>query len=81
MVNFPVALKKMVFLYHFFDVYLHYIKNKPVLKTLRPKLALGSESMRLELEISPGSTPAENVAEAILLLDKLFFEKKQRAVI
>jgi hypothetical protein len=46
------------------------------LKTLKPKLALGPEAMRLELEINPSSTLAENVAEAILLLDKLLIEKK-----
>lgn len=50
------------------------------LKTLKPKLALGGDAMRLELEINPSCTPAENVAEAILLLDKLLIEKKQRAV-
>ena len=54
---------------------------KKVVKNLKPKFALSAEHVHLELEVSNHSTPAENVAEAILLLDKLLREKSQRAAL
>lgn len=50
-------------------------------KHLSPKFALGTKHMHLELEVTNQSTPAENVCEAILLLDKLLSEKDQRAIL
>jgi uncharacterized protein len=52
---------------------------KSFVKNLRPKFALSTEYMSLELEVSSKSSPAENIAEAILLLDKLLQENNQRA--
>lgn len=54
---------------------------KDFVKNLKPKFALSSEYMRLELEISSQSSPAENIAEAILLLDKLLQENDKRAAL
>lgn len=54
---------------------------KSFVKNLKPKFALSSEHISLELEVSSHSTPAENVAEAILLLDGLLREKKLRAAL
>ncbi len=54
---------------------------KSFVRNLKPKFALSSEHMSLELEVSSRSTPAENVAEAILLLDKLLCERDQRAAL
>ncbi len=54
---------------------------KDFVKNLKPKFALSSEYMSLELEISNQSSPAENVAEAILLLDKLLQENNKRATL
>ena len=50
-------------------------------KTLKPRLTLGGEFARLELEININRSPAENIAEAILLLDRLLIEKDKRAII
>ena len=55
------------------------IKN--FVKNLKPKFALTADHMNLELDVSHQSTPAENVAEAILLLDKLLREKNRRAAL
>lgn len=49
-------------------------------KTLTPRLTLGSGAARLELEVNNNRSPAENVAEAILLLDRLLIEKNKRAI-
>jgi hypothetical protein len=49
-------------------------------KTLTPRLTLGGEVARLELEINVNRSPAENIAEAILLLDRLLIEKNKRAI-
>lgn len=54
---------------------------KQFVKHLQPKFSLSSEHMSLELESTGRSSPAENVAEAILLLDKLLQEKDQRATL
>ncbi len=54
---------------------------KSFVKNLKPKFALSSEHMSLELEVTNQSTPAENVAEAILLLDRLLCERNQRAAL
>jgi len=49
-------------------------------KTLTPRLTLGSGAARLELEINSSRSPAENIAEALLLLDRLLIEKNKRAI-
>lgn len=54
---------------------------KDFAKHLKPKFALSSECMQLELEITSLSSPAENIAEAILLLDKLLQENDKRAAL
>ncbi len=54
---------------------------KEFVKNLKPKFSLSSEYMSLELEISNQSSPAENIAEAILLLDKLLLENNKRAAL
>lgn len=54
---------------------------KKLLKGLKPKFSIGLESLKLELEAETGSTPAENIAEAILLLETLLREKNKRAII
>lgn len=54
---------------------------KDFVSGLNPKFALSSKHMSLELEVTQKSTPAENVAEAILLLDRLLSERKQRAAL
>lgn len=50
-------------------------------KTLHPKISLGSEYARLEIEASPGSRPALNIVEALLLLEKLLAHKNKKAVL
>lgn len=50
-------------------------------KKLKPKFALSTEHMSLELEVSSQSTPAENIAEAILLLDRLLREQDKCATL
>jgi AAA+ ATPase superfamily predicted ATPase len=54
---------------------------KTVVKKLKPKFDISAGPLRLELEISSGSSPAENVAEALLLIDRLLIEKNKQAVI
>jgi len=54
---------------------------KSFVKNLKPKFALSAEYMRLELEVSSKSSPAENIAEALLLLDKLLQENNKRATL
>lgn len=50
-------------------------------KYLKPKLAIGNEHMQLELEFTKENHPAENIAEAITLLDRLLQEKNKSAVL
>jgi uncharacterized protein len=50
-------------------------------KKLRPKLELGTEYMRLQFEFSSDSSAAENIAEALLLLEKLLRENNKQAVL
>lgn len=55
---------------------------KKYAKKLEPKLKIGSEKMfYLELGIAMGSSPAENIADALFLLEKLLLEKKKQAVL
>lgn len=61
------------------DKFTTIIKN--FVKNLTPKFALSANHFSLELEINSQSTPAENVAEAILLLERLLREKKQQATL
>lgn len=49
-------------------------------KKLKPTFELSAGPLRLELGVSYGSTPAENVAEALLLLDRLLIEKDKQAI-
>lgn len=55
------------------------IKN--VAKKLKPSFDISAGPLRLKLDVASGSSPAENVAEALLLLDKLLVEKNKQAVI
>jgi hypothetical protein len=50
-------------------------------KTLKPKLSIGAKNFSLELGIAEDSNPAENIAEALLLLEKLLHERKKQAVL
>ena len=50
-------------------------------KNLNPKFNLKAGPFALELEINNKSTPAENVYEAIVLLEKLLVEKDEQAVL
>ncbi len=51
-------------------------------KRLRPKLTVGAGPIRLELSLAEdNSSPAENIAEALLILEKLLQEKKKQAVL
>jgi len=57
----------------------HFIKKYA--KKLKPKLGVGVDKFYLELEIASDSNPSENIADAILLLEKLLCEKKKQAVL
>jgi len=61
------------------DKLLHIIKQQA--KKLQPKLAFSSDNMTLELALSNDSSPAENIAEALLILEKLLKEKNRQAVL
>lgn len=50
-------------------------------KNLKPKFTLGPDYARLELETSSEGSAAENVAEALLLLDRLLIEKNKQAAL
>ena len=50
-------------------------------KKLRPKITVGTDPVKLELSLAEGSSPAENIAEALLILEKLLKEKKKQAVL
>lgn len=54
---------------------------KKLVKTLKPKFDIGSSNLKLELEVSSGSLPSENIAEALLLLEKLLREKGKQAIL
>lgn len=56
----------------------HLIKKH--VKKLKPKFAVGTKHLKLELTFSHESSPPENVAEALLLLEKLLVERKKQAV-
>lgn len=54
---------------------------KKYTKQLKPKLSIGTKHFSLELETTDNSSPAENIAEALLLLDKLLQQKNKQAVL
>lgn len=54
---------------------------KKYVKNLKPKLAIGSDHIKLELALDEHSNPAENIAEALLLLEKLLQQRNQQAVL
>lgn len=54
---------------------------KKYAKKLRPKLTVGTDPVKLELSFSEDSSPAENIAEALLILEKLLKEKEKHAVL
>jgi uncharacterized protein len=60
------------------DKLIHIIKEQA--KKLQPKFAFSSDYMKLELAISNDSSLAENIAEALLILEKLLKEKGKKAV-
>lgn len=55
------------------------IKN--TLKHLKPKFDISAGPFSLELEVGNESSPAENVADALLLLEKLLQERNKQAVL
>jgi AAA+ ATPase superfamily predicted ATPase len=50
-------------------------------KKLRPKFTVGTDPIKLELSFSEDSSPAEDIAEALLILEKLLKEKEKQAVL
>lgn len=54
---------------------------KKYTKKLKPKLSIGGKIFSLELELSNDTTPAENIAEGMLMLEKLLRERNKQAVI
>ncbi len=54
---------------------------KKYAKKLKPKLNIATKIFSLELELSDDSTPGENIAEAMLILEKLLCERNKQAVI
>jgi len=54
---------------------------KKYTKRLKPKLSVGTKHLHLELEIINHDRPAENIAEALLLLEKLLQKKNKQAVL
>ena len=54
---------------------------KSSLKYLVPKINISAGPFALELEVESNSNPAENVAEALLLLDRLLVERNSHAVL
>lgn len=54
---------------------------KKYAKKLKPKLNIGTKIFSLELELSDNSTPGENIAEAMLILEKLLEERNKQAVL
>lgn len=59
---------------------LQHVIKKYVTK-LKPKIALGEEYLKLELVLDKQFNPAENIAEALLLLEKLLQERDRQAVL
>lgn len=59
---------------------LQHIVKKYVQK-LKPKIALDAKFMKLEFALDEDSNPAENIAEALLLLEKLLQERDKQAVL
>lgn len=55
------------------------IKN--TLKHLKPKFDISAGPFSLELEVGSESSPAENIADALLLLEKLLQERDKQAVL
>ncbi len=53
---------------------------KKYAKKLRPKFGVGTGNFRLELDISLDNSPAENISEALLILEKLLQERHKQAV-
>ena len=53
---------------------------KKYAKKLKPKFAVGAEYLKLELAFSEESSPADNIAEALLILEKLLVERDKQAV-
>jgi len=53
---------------------------KKYVKKLKPKLAVNVKALSLELELDTQVSPAENIAEALLLIDKLLRERKKQAI-
>lgn len=53
---------------------------KKYTKNLKPKFSIGSK-FHLELEIANNSSSAENIADAMLLLEKLLIKKGKKAVL
>lgn len=55
---------------------------KKYAKRLKPKLTLGTEPVKLELSlVEENSSPGENIAEALLILEQLLKEKGKYAVL
>lgn len=54
---------------------------KKYVKNLKPKVILGADYMKLELSLENNSNPAENIAEALFLLEKLLQERNKQAVL
>ncbi len=55
---------------------------KKYAQRLRPKLTVGTDPVKLELSLAEeNSSPAENIAEALLILEHLLREKQQQAVL
>ncbi len=50
-------------------------------KKLKPKFEINANPFRLELEITGDSSSAENIAEALLILEKLLRERDKQAVL
>jgi AAA+ ATPase superfamily predicted ATPase len=54
---------------------------KKFAKKLQPKLVLSADKVKLELALSNQTSPAENIAEALFLLENLLKEKGKQAVL
>lgn len=54
---------------------------KNIVKNLSPKVVIGPENISIEFVTKPGSRPALNIAEGLLLIDKLLIEKNKKAIL
>ena len=54
---------------------------KKYAKKLKPKLNISTKIFSLELELSDDSNPGENIAEAMLILEKLLEDRNKQAVL